>query len=598
MSSGYDGSILFDTSLSPKGFNAGIKRISESMKGVMSAVSKGFGKVTQFINKVGAATSGAMAKALAAISKVVGAVGAVVGVVLGVVAAIALIAMALVGAGIAIFLWAQKFTNTLLKSLSVTSAYRGQVLQLKGAFDTLKGSMMSLGTTILTAIAPAIMTVINWLVKAINYASMFIAALSGQKTVMQYVSGSADSAASSTGAAAKNTDKLANSTDKAKKAAKGALAAFDQINVLQQETAEIAFPDTPLGGIGGGGGGGNMQMVEVPIDPSILEKVDKIKGWFKKAWEDISGWAIRTWNDITFYLNIAWAWIEVYIIKPIVAGFVAAWEWVKQAAIDAWTWISGVWAKVSIWFKTNVIDPLVNFFTPIFAWLGIVAYDAWLVIKTVWGVVAGWFNTNVIEPVKRFFAAVWEWIKTKAGDAWAKISEIWMAVSSWFAEHVTEPLKYSFMIALDWVKEKFETIFTGIKDFVKGIINGLIDLLNGMLRGAVNGLNNLIGVANSAGGSLPGWKPIPSVTAPQIPRLAKGGVVPAHSNMLAMIGEGSKREIVAPEDLLRRIAREENENSGMGDFTVVMPVYLDSEKIFEGQKRVSRRRGTSLIVGG
>jgi hypothetical protein len=29
-----------------------------------------------------------------------------------------------------------------------------------------------------------------------------------------------------------------------------------------------------------------------------------------------------------------------------------------------------------------------------------------------------------------------------------------------------------------------------------------------------------------------------------------------------------------------------------------MPVYLDSEKIYQGQKKVQRRRGTSLITGG
>ena len=36
---------------------------------------------------------------------------------------------------------------------------------------------------------------------------------------------------------------------------------------------------------------------------------------------------------------------------------------------------------------------------------------------------------------------------------------------------------------------------------------------------------------------------------------------------------------------------------GGSDFTVTMPVYLDSEKIYEGQKRVAWRRGGSLIRG-
>ena len=518
MSAGYDGSISFSTAIDSKGFNSGIKRISGSLNGVMAALSKGL-------------------KAVAGIA--IGVATAIVGVIAG-----------LVGAVLAIFAWAQKFTTTLTKTLSQTSAYRDQVIQLKTAFDTLKGSVTALGTTLLTALAPTLMKIIDWLVKAINYVSMFIAAMSGQKTVMQYVSGTAEGAANS-------VDKLAKNTKKAGEAAAGALAGFDQLNVLQMEE-----PQEESGGEGGGAGG-NIVMQAVDIDPKILETVEKIKTWFKDAWENVSGWAIRAWNDITFYLAIAWAWIEVYIIKPLVEGFNNAWAWVKQAAIDAWTWISGVWAKVSEWFKTNVIDPLVNFFTPIFRWIGIVAYDAWLVIKAVWGIVAGWFNTNVIEPIKKFFTTVWEWVKTKASDAWTKVIEIWGKVKAWFTEHVTDPIKDAFKTALDWVKTKFETIFTGIKDFVKGIINGLIDLLNGMLRGAVNGLNNLIGVANSVGGSLPGWKTIPSITAPQIPHLATGAVIPPNSQFLAVLGDQrSGRNIETPEALMRQIVREEMEGSG------------------------------------
>ena len=32
-----------------------------------------------------------------------------------------------------------------------------------------------------------------------------------------------------------------------------------------------------------------------------------------------------------------------------------------------------------------------------------------------------------------------------------------------------------------------------------------------------------------------------------------------------------------------------------GDISITTPVYLDSEKIYEGQQKVSKRRGTSLV---
>lgn len=36
---------------------------------------------------------------------------------------------------------------------------------------------------------------------------------------------------------------------------------------------------------------------------------------------------------------------------------------------------------------------------------------------------------------------------------------------------------------------------------------------------------------------------------------------------------------------------------GSEDINITMPVYLDNEKIYEGQKKVQRRRGKSLVKG-
>jgi hypothetical protein len=65
-----------------------------------------------------------------------------------------------------------------------------------------------------------------------------------------------------------------------------------------------------------------------------------------------------------------------------------------------------------------------------------------------------------------------------------------------------------------------------------------------------------------------------------------------------MLGDQkSGTNVEAPADLIRQIVREELRGSSGGDMTVTMPVYLDGEKIYENQQRVSRRRGTSLVAG-
>ena len=61
--------------------------------------------------------------------------------------------------------------------------------------------------------------------------------------------GTADAAAGGMGS-------LADETTRADEAAKGALASFDQLNVLQQKTPATA---------GGGGGSGGMKMIQVDV---------------------------------------------------------------------------------------------------------------------------------------------------------------------------------------------------------------------------------------------------------------------------------------------------------------------------------------------
>ena len=571
MAGGYDGSIKFDTSISPKGFNAGIKRIGNSMQGLMSAISKGFGK------------------AVASIGAVVGAVAAIV--------------IAIVAAGVSAFLWAQKFTNTLYKSLSVTSGYRAEVVQLKGAFDTLKGATTGLGISLLSALVPAIKTVINWLVAAINWASQFIAALRGQTTYMKYVSGTAEGASNSTSKAAKNTDKLAKSTKNAAKEAKGALAAFDQINVLQKDTADIAeiqdVAEMPTGGMGGAGGaGGNMVFEETAIDSNILTIAGKIKKFF----EEVRATAAQLMVIIGYYATIAWEWIKQAGIDAwewIKQAFIDTCHWIDQAAVDTVNWIKQAWADASAWIKqawSDVGTFFINLWLSIKTW----ALNTWTSIVTTWNNAGAWFSNNVIEPIKRFFTTGWQLIKIKANEAWAGISAVWITVKTWFAEHVTNPLKEAFKSALDAIKEKFETIFTGIKSFVKGVINSIIDLINGMLSGFTNGINSIIGNLNKIGGKIVGWKTIPDVVSPKIPRLATGAVIPPNSQFLAVLGyQRHGTNIEAPADLIRQIVREETQN--MGNQAVTVNFTGTMAQLIQAMnpeiKRENTRIGKSLIAG-
>ena len=207
-SGGYDGTIRIDTKLDQRGFQSGISKLSSSIGGVLKNTL------------AGVATVGLAVASLAI--------------------TLATIGVALIAAGVIAFKFFDRLTSDLAKSLSGASAYRDQILSLQIAFDGLKGAITAVGVSLLTALSPVLMKIIDWLIQAVNWVNMFIAALSGATTYARYVSGAASDTAKGTGQAAKNTEKMA-------KAAKGALASFDQLNVLQMESN-----DSNAGGAGGG----------------------------------------------------------------------------------------------------------------------------------------------------------------------------------------------------------------------------------------------------------------------------------------------------------------------------------------------------------
>lgn len=62
--------------------------------------------------------------------------------------------------------------------------------------------------------------------------------------------------------------------------------------------------------------------------------------------------------------------------------------------------------------------------------------------------------------------------------------------------------------------------------------------------------------------------------------------------------EDAPRAAGVDKDTIRQVIREEMSNIEGGVMRVEMPVYLDGQKIYENQKRISTRRGSSLIKSG
>lgn len=116
-------------------------------------------------------------------------------------------------------------------------------------------------------------------------------------------------------------------------------------------------------------------------------------------------------------------------------------------------------------------------------------------------------------------------VDSASGSTWEGLKQVWEGAWTWLKEKTVDPA------------------FRGVKDTV----NGVIALINGLLRGVTAGLNYLTKSMNQIGFKLPDWLPVlggksfsfslHQFTAPQIPYLARGAVLPANRPFMAVVGD-------------------------------------------------------------
>jgi hypothetical protein len=89
--------------------------------------------------------------------------------------------------------------------------------------------------------------------------------------------------------------------------------------------------------------------------------------------------------------------------------------------------------------------------------------------------------------------------------------------------------------------------FDDIKAGFKGMVNSVIGFLNKLIDGLCTGINTAIKAINKLKVTIPDWVPgiggkkfgfdLKTITAPKIPYLAKGAVIPPNAPFLAMLGD-------------------------------------------------------------
>ena len=428
----------------------------------------------------------------------------------------------------------------------LVGTYAGQVQMLGQSFLQFKQYIGEGLIAAFSGVLPIIQKVMDFLIRGAVAFSQLMQILFGIKIQV-------GGAATGIEAAAGATGDLADNTKAAEKAAKGALAAFDEINVLQQDTGSGAGAGLPAGGLTGG--------AIIPED-NFIQTEGLLKQLFKRGQDwaaeflnNIGGWFVQAWENIKKWAGNAWQWIwndgadwAANTINNIGKWFAQAWENIKRSS-------AGAWETIKIW-----------------------AGDAWQWIVEKWAGLGEWFRANVTTPISNVFASIWATVKAKAGEAWAGIVGIWNTAGTWFKNNVTDPIRNGFKGALDWVNITWQSTFTGVKNFTKNTVNSIIDFINGMIRAIASGINAVVSGLNTIRVTIPSWIPVyggsswgvnvPYVSAPQIPHLATGAVIPPNAAFAAVLGDQKAgRNLEAPEDLIRQIVREE---SGQGSQNITI----------------------------
>jgi phage-related protein len=346
-----------------------------------------------------------------------------------------------------------------------------------------------------------------------------------------------------------------------------------------------------------------------------------VSTWFiQKIWQPLTTWAANTLNLIGEFFTNAWKfikgvwntvsnWFKTNVWQPIKDAAKAIWDAIVELiTTGSWSGIKAIWKTVSDWFITNVWNPLTDFADELGEDILSFFSDAWDGIKGVWKIVSDWFDTNVWSPISDWAEEVWSDISEWASEAWEDIKSVWETVTDWISTNIVDPIQKAFEDAWENITSAFETAFGSIVDFAKGVINSVIDFLNSMIQGVVSGMNGIINALNGISVSIPDWVPkiggktfginLSTITAPQIPKLAQGAVIPPNSQFLAVLGDQrSGRNIETPEGLMRQIVREEmqggqevtiNFAGSLGALVRELKPYIDKE---------DKRMGTSLVKG-
>jgi len=428
----------------------------------------------------------------------------------------------------------------LIEAVKGADSLEKQVLVLRLSLGKLKSTIGEAVAPIISSFLPAIQNAVYGAIRWVKNLGLVIRALFGGAQGSEKM--------------AEAQEKLSASSGKASRT----LASFDQLERLNggSGSSSGSSGSTPV----------KLEPVNDPLTPQLLAIVDTIREVMAKLQSLLAplkaidftpaadafrrlGSAVGSFGTMVLTgLESAWHTLLVPLAQWVIEEAVPASVDVLTAAFGA---LNAVFApvKAGISGLQTALSPVAQFLkdTVLLTIRGVESQFAKLAeVFTQKSPVV----TGILQNLSEIFTALW----SRAEPVFASLRTGWEQVMDAMGTAAGN-LSSTVLDILYGLTEFLAGVFTGswsrawegLKTVLKGAVNGIIGLINSLLSGLTAGINAVVRSLNSLNVTVPSWVPvfggrqfgfkIPTITAPQIPYLAQGAVLPAGRPFLAMVGD-------------------------------------------------------------
>ena len=444
-----------------------------------------------------------------------------------------------------------------------------------------------LGGGLIRVLTPVVQLINNILSALITLANAFANTIGKLFGFNQQIK----STVKSTKAAAGAQNSLAKETKGAGKAASESLAAFDKLDVLQQNTAS---------GGGGADAGGGFQMEEIKtpdvktgVFDEITKSIQRLQPYvdrLKESWNNLKDAFERFTSSpgvqaILSFMKEALSYLaQTYAVAMIsvITGLLDILAGALDVVAGVLTWIVGMLTG-DVAMAADGFDQAVQGMISIVKGLG----------RILEGVFIAVLGVDCVTAIKGYLSAAWDWFSK----------------TSVYTQGIQKVLKGLLSFVKGIFTANWQLAWNGVKDIFKGIWNTIVGIVESAVNLIIRAVNWCINQLNRIHVSVPDWVTeltgmtgfgfaIPNLNEVKLPRLASGAVIPPNGEFLAMLGDQKNgRNLEAPEELIRQIVREEsgggdviiNAKGTMGQLIRLLKLEVDRE---------NNRSGKSFARGG